>query len=97
MRLAATTFLFLLLAYNALAQLTVITPGATYTQTQVDASVTYMTALCASVPTSTLGLCNNTCSECTSSSSADCLTCTTGYKLSGKHCLLDNSISNYTY
>ena len=79
------------------SQLTIISNTTGYTEAQVNTSVASMLALCASVPTSTLGLCNNTCSECTSSSSADCLTCTTGYYLRGKQCLIDNSISNYTY
>ena len=64
-----------------------------------DAAMASFKAVCGQVPTSTLGLCNSTCKECTSSSPNDCLTCTAGYKLGsqGKSCDVDNSISNYTY
>ena len=97
MKLAHILLIFTLVLTTTWAQLTIISLATGSTQTQVDTAVTSMTALCGSVPTSTLGLCNNTCSECTSSSSADCLTCTAGYYLRGKQCLIDNSISNYTY
>ena len=97
MKLVHILIIFALVFTNTWAQLTIISLATNYNQTQVNTSVASMTALCGSVPTSTLGLCNNTCSECTSSSSADCLTCTAGYFLKGKHCLIDNSISNYTY
>ena len=61
-------------------------------------NITYMTDLCASVPTSTLGLCNTTCLTCVSTTaSSDCASCGTGYRLSGKYCHLDNFVSNYTY
>jgi len=96
MRQTSTLLLFFVLASVTLSQLTIISP-TTQNQSTTDASVSYMTALCASVPTNNLGLCNNTCLECTSSSSVDCLSCSTGYYLRGKHCLIDNSISNYTY
>ena len=98
MRRSIGTYILLhLLTLVVKSQLTIISNTTGFSEAQVNASVASMLALCGSVPTSTLGLCNNTCSECTSSSSADCLTCTTGYYLRGKHCLIDNSISNYTY
>ena len=61
-------------------------------------NITYMTDLCASVPTSTLGLCNTTCLTCVSTTaSSDCASCGTGYRHSGKYCHLNNLVSNYTY
>ena len=56
-----------------------------------------MQNMCNSVPTSTLGLCNTTCLECTSSSSSDCISCSTGYVHDSKYCQLDQSVSTYIY
>jgi hypothetical protein len=56
-----------------------------------------MNKTCAGAPISNLNLCNNTCLECTSSSSYKCASCNTEFELSTDACLLDNSIHTYTY
>lgn len=94
------TFLVLLvlacLLQTSSGAMTLICPDAFCTFTNTSAQITYMTTLCASVPTNNLGLCNTTCSQCSSSAPNDCISCSTGYVLSGKYCMLDNSIKNYS-
>lgn len=50
---------------------------------------------CSQAPVSNLGLCNNTCQTC-GSSSYMCATCPTQFSLSNQICSLDNSIHTYT-
>jgi hypothetical protein len=75
----------------------VVGSRAALTLDAVPADIAAFKNICLAVPNSILGLCNNTCSQCTSSAPSNCVACNTGYILSGKHCLLDNSNSNYTY
>lgn len=51
---------------------------------------------CSQAPVSNLGLCNNTCQTCSSSSSFACATCPTQFSLSNQVCTLDTSIHTYT-
>lgn len=73
-----------------------------YSQNQIttvtdSTNLTAMNKTCAGAPISNLNICNNTCLECTSSSSYKCASCNTEFVLATDACLLDNSIHSYTY
>lgn len=77
---------FLTLLALILAQPTVVTNATT---------VAGYALTCSQAPVSNLGLCNNTCQTC-GSSSYMCATCPTQFSLSNQICSKDNNIHTYT-